>query len=646
MNLKIPGAIVAMILTGSLGGCGGGGGSGSITTPPPPASVHVPILLSDASSEDWSTIGVKVLSISLTPQGGGAAVTAYAAPSPAPVTNLAQLDSIADLVNTGSVPAGSYTDATVTLGANPGDVTLIVSADPEAGFPVAAGTTIDPSLIRIQGAQGTSGSLTVPVNVKFEKTLTVGSGQTTPVEVEFDLAHPAFIVGHTTAAGTLWAVNFKGPARHHRIDDLRELVLRHMYGTVSSVASDNTSITIARDLPAIPVQNPEVAVATGTSTTILADATNGTLYYDVDAKTSAVIKDFSLEAATLASKYLRIAARYQQDGTLVATRIWASSSFQKVWLSPEGHVLHVDPVAGVLVVADESGRPVSLAVDANTRFYFRTPQAALADATPIGTGTAFLASPNLVRGFKVHASVVDPLATPLVAQTVDIEAAVFDGRISGASVNGFSYTRHFVTAHDAYSVTLPYIATTTPNGKDSGGTPITGFKYWDFALPTLVTSGSSAVTDFVTATGGGVSFGGTFGPVNAWGASRAVWGDAGNPTGWAARWAVLMPTPLPLGTVATAYAANTFAMNVPGGTNPVTVDVSTTSGSATLAYQVDRTNGVVTISPEDLTSSGGLAALSSGLAVGAPVKLYAVPQADGTLKAYVIVYYTGTLPTG
>ncbi len=649
MNSKLPSATIAAIFAGSLAACGGGGGSATIT-PPVTQTANVPITISDASSEDWATIGVKVLSITLTPQGGGTPLTVYTAPSIVPVSNLAQLDSISELINTASIPVGTYTDATLTLSANPGDVTLIAAADPEAGFAAAAGSTIDPSLIKIQGMQGSAGSLTVPVKVSFEKPITVSTGQTTPVDIEFDLAHPAFIVGHTppaAAGATLWAVNFKGgPVRHHRIDDVRALVLRHLYGTVSSVASDNGSISIARDVPAVPVQTPEVAVATGSSATILADAANGTLYYDVDAKTSATIHDFSLEAPALVGKYVRVAARYQQDGKLVATRIWASASFASVWLSPEGHVLHVDPARNVLVVANESGRPVTLSIDANTKFYFRTPDSALADATPIGTGTAFLGSPNLVRGFKVHASVVDPLATPLVAQTVDIESAVFDGRISAASSGGFTYTRRFFTATDNYSLTLPYIATTTANGKDVSGTAITGFKFWDFALPTQVTSGSSAVNDFVAATNGGVSFGGTVGAVNAWGVSRAIWGDAGNPVGWSARWTVLLPTPLPLGTVAMGYAANTFTMNVSGGTRAATVMVSTTAGSATLAYQVDRSNGIVTVSPEDLTSAGGVAGLSAGLVAGAPVKVYAVPQADGTLKAYVIVYFTGTVPSG
>jgi len=263
MNAKILSATVTAVLAASLAACGGGSSGTTVVTPP--ASVNVPILLSDASTEDWATIGVKVLSIALTPQDGSAAVTVYTAPGTVPVTNLAQLDSISDLLNTAAVPAGTYTGATVTLSANPGDVTLIASADPETGFPVAPGTAVDPAQIRIQGTQGTSGSLTVPVAVTFEKPISVATGQTTPVDVEFDLAHPAFIIGHTTASGTLWAVNFnKGPARHHRIDDVRALVLRHLYGTVSSVASSNASITIARDVPAIPVQSPETAVATGT----------------------------------------------------------------------------------------------------------------------------------------------------------------------------------------------------------------------------------------------------------------------------------------------------------------------------------------------------------------------------------------------
>src|SRR6202007_742630 len=144
-------------------------------------------------------------------------------------------------------------------------------------------------------------------------------------------------------------------------------------------------------------------------------------------------------------------------GTLVATRIWASSQFNNVWLSPEGHVLHVDAGTDVMTVQNESGRGVDLTVDANTQFFFRQPQNGLADATPIATGTAFLANHQLVRGFKVHASVVDPLATPLVAQSIDIEVAKYDGKISAPTMSGFTYTRSFATVADDYTVNLNYI---------------------------------------------------------------------------------------------------------------------------------------------------------------------------------------------
>ncbi len=635
---------VSVALLAGVTACGGGGGGASQIAAP--QMVTTPVVVSDASTEDWAMIGVKVLSIALVPQGGGAPVSVYTAASPAPVTNLAALDNIAELLASASIPAGTYSGATLTLAANPGDVILTTSADPEPGFAAPPSTTIATDAIQIQGATGASGSRTVSTSIRFDAPLTIATGQTTPVDVEFDLSHPAFIVGHTPPGGTtLWAVNFDGPVRHHRVDDVMHLLLRHAYGTVSTVASDSASITIAREVAAVPITTPETAVATGQSLTILADGTNGTLLYDVDARTAATVKDFSAVASTLPGRFVRVAARYQQDGTLVATRIWASSQFDSVWLSPEGHVLHVDPASDVIVVSNEQGLPVPLTVDGNTAFYFRTPASALGDATPIAVGPAFLAAQQLVRGFKVHVSVVDPLAATLVAQTVDIETAVFDGRISAADSTGFTYTRRFATLTDDYSVTLPYISASSANGRDASGNPITGFKYWEFAYPTQVTTGAAAIADFVTATGGSVNFGGTVGAVQASGASFARWGDAANPSGWSVPWTVLTPVPLPRGTVATGLAANAFTMTVPGGTQAATVDVSTAAGSATLVYQVDRTNGVVTVSPQDITTSAGLTALTNGLAVGAPVKVYGIPQPDGTLRAYVITYFTGTLPT-
>jgi hypothetical protein len=638
------GAVAALIA--ACGGGGGGGGSSMTSTPPVvPQSANVSMLISDASSEDWATIGVKVLSIALVPQGGGSNVTVYTAPATVPLVNLAELDQIAEILGNTSVPVGTYTGAVLTVSANVGDVMLVASADPEAGFAAAPGTTIPSSQIQIQRTQGTAPNLTVPVNVTFVSPLVVTAGQNNALDLEFDLAHPAFLVGHVPpgAGTTLWAVNFNGPVRHHPLHDLARLVLRHMYGDVTAISSDNSSITITKEFPTEPPVNPETAIATTQSLQILADATNGTIFYDVDAKTHTVIKDFSGEP-TLPGKQVRIAARYQEDGTLVATRIWASSQFNSVWLSPEGHVLHVDATTDIVTVENESGRGIPLSVDANTQFFFRQPQNPPADSMPIGTGPAFLASHDLVRGFKVHASVVDPLATPLVAQSIDIETAEYDGTISAPTMTGFTLTRKFRTVSDDYVYTLDYIAATSANGTDDSGTVIDGFKFWNFAYPTLLTSGANVITDFISATNGSVNFGGTVGVVPSHGTSFATWNDPANANGWAATAAILTPSTLPLGFVATGLVSNAFTMTVMGGTTAATVDVSTTSGSATLVYQVDCTDGVVTVSAIDITTSSGLATLTAGLVAGAPVKVYGVPQSGDTLRAYVLAYFTGQAP--
>ncbi|MGD0963018.1 MAG: DUF4382 domain-containing protein [Candidatus Acidiferrales bacterium] len=632
-------------------GCGGGStssGSGSNTQAPAVQTGNVNMMVSDASTEDWATIGVKILAISLVPQGGGTPVSVYTAPTPPPVINLVELDQLSEILGNLTVADGTYTSANLTISGNPGDVLLTVSADPEAGFAGTAGATIPSNQIDIQGTTGSAGSLTIPVSVNFVSPLTVTAGSSNALDLEFDLAHPAFIVSHVPVATgtTMWAVNFNGPVRHHPIGDITRLVLRHTYGSVTAVSTDDTSITITKEFPTEPPVNPETAVAGAQSLQILADATNGTIFYDLDAKTTTTIKSFSAEASTIVGKNVRIAARYQSNGTLVAVRIWSSSTFNNVWISPEGHVLHVNTSTDVITVQNELGVGVPVTVNASTQFFFRTPWNATADATPIATGPGFLTSHNFVRGFKIHASVVDPLATPLVAQTIDIEIARFDGYISGTTTTGFTYTRNFHTASDDYVVPLDYISSSTPNGTDSSGTAISGFKYWNFTFPTILTDGTGVTTSFTNATNGAVNFGGTVGILGAWGETYAIWNDPADPNTWAAPSVVLMPVSAPLGTVVAGYTVGSggFTMTVLGGTSAVTSSLSTTAGSATLVYQVDRTNNIVTISSVDITTTAGQNTVTSNLVPAVPVRVFGVPQASGVIEAYAVFYYTGTKP--
>jgi Domain of unknown function (DUF4382)/Domain of unknown function (DUF5666) len=639
----ILGLVCAALMMFSLGCSSGTSNGGSSGSGPQPQNGTVSLIVSDSPTEDWATIGVRVLSVTLTPQGGGNDVTIYTSSSPAPYINLLQLDQLNEILGNMSVPVGTYTAATITVSGNPGDVLLTASADPEVGFAAAAGSTIPASQIEILNTTGASGSLRVPVKLNLASPLVVSATGSNALDLDFDLAHPAFIVAHVPPAGggtTMWAVNFNGMLRHRRIFDLTRLLLRHHYGSVTAVSSDNSTLTFDKDYAVYPPTHPETAIQSSQSLSVLADSTNGTLYYDVDAKTQATIKDFSTVAGSIVGKYIRVAARYQQDGTLVAVRLWASSSFNNVWISPEGHVLHVDANSNTLVVDNELGEGVPLTINANTEFFFRTPSNAQADATPIGQGTAFLS--NLVRGFKIHASVVDPLASPFVASSIDIEIARYDGTITGSGVANFTYNRHFRTASDDYTATLPFIAESMPNGHDpQSGNPISGFKWWNFTYPTIVDSGANAVSDFVGATNGSVNFDGNVGLMQAAGETYATWNATTPPGAWNAPMAVLIPTTIPLAATATSYSNGGITVMVPGGTLAVPVTLSSTSGSATLVYQVDWSSGILTVSPVDITTTAGQNALSTNLLVGTPVKVYGIPQANGTIQCYVLTYFTG-----
>lgn len=651
-------ALYGALLTGlaALTACGGGGGAGSSSTSSTQSTStgSMPLMISDATSDDWATVGVRVLSIALVPQGGGSAVSVWTAPSPAPYVNLEELDQLSEILGNVSVPVGTYTAAVLTLSANPGDVLLTTAADPEPGFPVAGGTSIPTDQIQIQNAQGSSGSLTVAVTVNLVSPLVVSTSENDALDLEFDLAHPAFIVGHTPPAGdgaTMWAVNFAGPVRHHQIRDLTRLVLRRVYGTVTGVTTGTGGVpagllSIDKDFAVLPPTNPETATPSTQSLNISADSVNGTIVYDLDSPGTPGTVVTSFASATVPSNdYVRIAARFQEDGTLVAVRVYYSSKFNTVWLNPEGHVLAVDATSNTIWVTNELGGAVAVSVNSSTAVYLHN------GSTSIGAATTLLAAQQIVRGFKVDVSVANVLNVPLLAQSINIETAAFGGAISNAATTlpapngGLTYTASFRTPSDDYSVNLGFISDTANDNTDPQGNTITGFDWWNFTFPT---TSSTNLTNFVASVDGQVNFGGQVGALTTYGVSAADWGDGGtvNTSNWYLRDAVLLPAPVPLGTVTIPYTGGpTFAMTALGGAQAATVDVSTTAGSATLVYQMNRSPGTVTLTPVDITTASGLMDLENALTVGAPVRVYGIPQADGTLAAYVLIYFTGVMPS-
>jgi hypothetical protein len=88
-----------------------------------------------------------------------------------------------------------------------------------------------------------------------------------------------------------------------------------------------------------------------------------------------------------------------------------------------------------------------------------------------------------------------------------IETARHDGKESAPDTSGF--TRVYRTAAEDYVRTLDYIANAPANGRDDSAGGINGYQWWNFAFPTLLMSGASAIADFTSATDGSAKFGGS-----------------------------------------------------------------------------------------------------------------------------------------
>lgn len=692
-NTPILRKMISAILLGSVAACGGGGGSSMSNMNVAPASVAVPVVISDGPSRNWAMVGVKVLSISLIPQGGGAPVSVYSASvANAPTVNLIQLDGVAELLGNVTVPAGTYTGAQITLSANPGDVTLSTNSDPDVGFPAPANTAINPSQIQIGGTAGSAGSQTVAFTVNFTSPITASSAGA--IDLDFDIGHPAFLIDHALSGGSLvWAVNFDSHSvRHHPVGDITKLVLRHTYGTVTAIAAAAagapSTLKISKVFPTHPIVSPETDVQPNPAITLTfqADSTNGTVVTNLTGltaatpttPTSALVKDFTDSTTaigntnvnallTSAGATVRVRARYQGDGTLVATHVWvsdaatvtgtgATNAFNDVWVGPEGHVLHVEANQNVLFVTSDGWTPEKILVDPTvTTFSFHG--TTISDPTSNTLGTTPLAALNIRRGFKVTAT-GGSASTP--ATTLDIETADFNGPITPAPAvsppASVTYSDVFNTVADDFGVTLPFVS--TAYAQNLAGQSVKGFQFWDFAYPSVLSPGSSnsitPVAAFQTATSGTLTIGNA--TLFATGRTHAIWGDPSLNTpssGWYAPWAILEPTQLPRAVVTTAglgtaiNAVSPLSVTFAGASAPTTINVSASSGSATLVYVINRTNNQVTVKPLDITQTNDLATLNSDLSQGTTVRIFGVPQATTpvSINAYVLAVFTGDSPS-
>ena len=254
-----------------------GGGANTLATPPV-TSGSVGFITTDSTTETWSNVSVIIRKASLVLKSDQAAahpVQIYDGSKDATAVNLLQEDQVEDLLGQVSgVPAGTYNRLIVEVDGAPSTITLVPAVSASALLTPAAVSTTQ---IVVTGTPdpAANGWLVLPT-IALSSDLTVAAGQTSAVAVDFNLAHPAFIVEHdvTTATGdaqTLYVVDFgvKGVFTHKAAATLDKHYLRRHLGTVKAVAADGSSLTLTTEHGQDLVIEPDPGA-------------NPTLFYNLD----------------------------------------------------------------------------------------------------------------------------------------------------------------------------------------------------------------------------------------------------------------------------------------------------------------------------------------------------------------------------
>jgi hypothetical protein len=600
-------AIAAPPVLALMLACGGGSSSSpsvSQSSPSPTATKgNVNFLVTDAPADNWADIGVIIRGIWLVPtnQGESAKVLAYDGSKSTTQTNLVQLDSVAQLLANTSIAAGSYDRAIIEIDGAAANVTLAPSLDANGNpqNPIAT------SQILVKGnTDSATGWIQVPT-IKLSATLDVSGTGAQAVNLDFDLASPLFVVTHDLPNGTTYyVVNFV--VRHKAQTHIDALVLHRNDGTVTATSTTTTPNTLT-------LQTLE-----GSTLVYNVDSSNGTIFYNLDATTVAANVSTTLPAdllpgTTSAPLYARATARFQDDGSLWAVRVWYSATESKLptW-APEGHITKVDASNGFIWVLNDDGQPIKFAITPSTNFYYQ------GGTTAIGSDVSFLA--NVARGFKVQVT-ANALTTPMTATDVDIQRAVYDGAITAANANTFTVVKAL------YGVTNTYTVGYDPN-----------FLWWNFAFPTVNSTSVSLFDAQATATAGNVAA-----PIIADGTTSLNW--LGGTTAWDSVNMIFEPAAIStaIQTVSTSYASGSMGLNytayLSNGTalpnTPVAVNLDTTVGSQPVVTLYSRGTNNVTV--QSLTSDQW----ATYLVQGAKVRVYGIPNASttnaaDTLNAYVI----------
>jgi hypothetical protein len=395
------------------------------------------VMVTDGPADEWQEVTVVVKSISLGLEGSLSWTEVWAADPADPESgkiNLLNLNGVAELLGQATLPVGTYSRLKVVIDTNPATIKLVDDM----------GNTLDSGHIKVvdRGRRG-------DIRVDLSPPITVVEGETTNLQVDFDLAHPMSIVD---IAGNVF-IDLR--IRHKPLP--RRLFHLQFARTIGTVAEKDVSGFTLKTLRGKDVDF---------------NVNGDTIYVDADLRQPGSFDGMAVGKAAL------VASNMNSDGTLYARRIWYADDVRTLpRFTPEGlvrrggpdtiHDLHKKNDATTNHRWD--WRTFVVTVDENTAWTFR-------GDIPMGTGTSVLR--HIRRGYRVDVRLVDPNATPKVAAAINVHFAHDEGNVTDVSASALTFG--WGCDRDR---AIPYSAI-----------PEHEFNWWFFALPS---ASSTSVQDFV-----------------------------------------------------------------------------------------------------------------------------------------------------
>lgn len=213
------GAAVAMVLFAL--GCGGGGSS--MNPPPPPGSSTAQIKIGDAPADRVISFEVTVGPISLTPSGGGSAITVLTTTRRVELTHLSGTSEPLSLLN---IPQGNYDSATLTV------------ANPEVVFLNGSGV---PTKLQASTSQ--------LITINFSPALAVG-GSASVVNIDLNVTNALTfdVAGNVTGfalSASSFAVSTAAVAADENAQEDDNGELEDISGMVGSVSGSTFTLTLS-----------------------------------------------------------------------------------------------------------------------------------------------------------------------------------------------------------------------------------------------------------------------------------------------------------------------------------------------------------------------------------------------------------------